>query len=65
MGLVLKSVSFTTNGDSRLGSIYCRKDLDTPIDPIAKLDNGEIHSVGVFVTNQIGTAFKINSLNFL
>ncbi len=60
MGLVLKSISFTTNGNSRLGSIYCRKDLDTPIDPIAKLDNDKIHSVGVFVSDKLEIAFEIS-----
>lgn len=58
MGLVLKSVSFNSNGDAQLGSLYCRADGNTPIAPDANITNGDM-LIGVFEPSQLGATINI------
>jgi hypothetical protein len=54
MALVLKSISFNTNGDPSRGSLHCRKNYDTPIPPVAVLKDGAISPVIVLIPGLIG-----------
>lgn len=58
MGLVLKSISFNTDGDAQLGSLHCRRDADTPISPAANIQNGDM-PVGVFVPARLGVSINV------
>lgn len=49
MALILKSISWCSNGDAQYGSIYCRKNYDEPISPEWMVKPAPESMVGVFV----------------
>lgn len=58
MGLLLKSISLTLNGQADVGSLYCRIDAQTPINPMTEVSKGNI-LVGVFVPALLGENMSI------